>query len=189
MTWLFLYIAGGRLSRAELSGARLDGDVVEVGDAYMPADAVETREMRAASLRADVPAVLAVTRATAAWVHGALAEPPARHRVQRVSRARIHHVLDHRLLYRDQLLGADVVQCVAGLWLTTPERTLADLARDLQRGEPVAADVDALLSWRPALAAAAADLLASGRAVHYRQPAIAFLRDRAAGPGQAEVTR
>ena len=42
MSWPFLYFAGDRLSLAELACARLDGDVVEIGDAYMPADAVET---------------------------------------------------------------------------------------------------------------------------------------------------
>ena len=51
MSWPFLYFADDRLSTAELASARLDGDVVEVGEAYMPADAVETRELRAASLR------------------------------------------------------------------------------------------------------------------------------------------
>ena len=38
----FLYFADDRLSRAELSAACLDGDLVELGEAYIPADAVET---------------------------------------------------------------------------------------------------------------------------------------------------
>jgi hypothetical protein len=76
MSWPFLYFAGDRLSTAELARARLDGDLVEVGEAYMPTDAVETRELRAGSLRPMIPAALALTRRVAAWVHGALAEPP-----------------------------------------------------------------------------------------------------------------
>ena len=40
-----------RLSPAELSAACLDGDLVELGEAYIPADAVETRGLRAGSLR------------------------------------------------------------------------------------------------------------------------------------------
>ena len=39
----FLYFADDRLSAAELSAARLDGHLVELGEAYIPADAVETR--------------------------------------------------------------------------------------------------------------------------------------------------
>lgn len=176
MSWPFVYIAGDRLSLAELSGARLDGDLVELGDAYMPADAVETSELRAASLRGDIPDVLAVSRATAAWVHGALADAPGRHRVQRVSRLRINHVIDHRLLYRDQVLPADAVERIGGLWVTTPARTLGDLARDLQRGEDVRAAVEALAAWRPGLPADAADLLEAGPRAHYRRGAVAYLR-------------
>ena len=48
----FLYFADERLSPAELSAARLDGHLVELGEAYIPADAVETRGLRAGSLRA-----------------------------------------------------------------------------------------------------------------------------------------
>lgn len=64
--WPFLYFAGDRLSTAELTAARLDGDVVEIGEAFMPADAVETRELRAASLRSFVRDTLAVTHESAA---------------------------------------------------------------------------------------------------------------------------
>ena len=39
----FLYFADDRLSLAELSAAWLDGDLVELGEAYIPADAVETQ--------------------------------------------------------------------------------------------------------------------------------------------------
>jgi hypothetical protein len=61
----FLYFAGERLTACELSAARLDGDVVDVGEAFMPADAVETRELRAASLRSLLGDHLAATRFTA----------------------------------------------------------------------------------------------------------------------------
>lgn len=187
----FLYFAGERLSLTELASARLDGDLVEVGDAYMPTDAVETVELRAASLRASVPDAVAVTRQSAAWVHGATPDAPVRHTVQRRSSARPHHVLDPRLAYRDQLLEAEAVVCVAGLWTTTPERTLADLVRLLCAGEDVSSSVEALLAWRPGIAAAALRVLERGRAVHYKRPALAYLRARTeqAGDGQEEVTR
>jgi hypothetical protein len=46
----FLYFADDRLSSAELTAACLDGHLVSLGDAYMPADAVETRALGAGSL-------------------------------------------------------------------------------------------------------------------------------------------
>ena len=43
----FLYQIDDRLSLAELTAARLDGHLVELGEAYIPADAVETLGLRA----------------------------------------------------------------------------------------------------------------------------------------------
>ncbi len=186
MAWPFLYFAGDRLSGAELCAARLDGDVVEIGEAYMPADAVETRELRAGSMRERLSPALALTRESAAWVHGALAEAPVRHRVQRLSPRRIHHVFDVRLVYRDVALRVSDVQTIAGIAVTTPEKTLGDLARDLCGGADDAADaIGAMVAWRSDLAASAASALASGPPLHHKRAAIAYLRERA----QDEVTR
>ncbi len=186
MTWPFLYFAGERLSYAELAAARLDGDLIEVGEAFMPADAVETRELRAGSLRHLVPPTAAVTRWSAAWVHGAVTDPPSRHTVQRASHQRIHHVTDPRLAYRDQLLPPDEVIRVGGISLTPPARTLADLARDLHAGDADApALIQALIAWDPTLAAEAAAWLEHARPMHFKRPALASLRAWA----QEEVTR
>lgn len=195
MSWPFLYVAGERLSNAELTGARLDGDVVEVGDAFMPADAIETRELRAGSLRHRVTDALAVTRESAAWVHGAVPDAPARHTVQRRSPARLPHVIDARLAYRDQLLREGAVMCISGVWVTTPEHTLADLVRALCGGEGVRAYIGAMLEWRPQLANEALAALQRTGAVHFKRPALAYLRARIAAsvsPGsviQDDVTR
>ncbi|MBF4560920.1 SAM-dependent methyltransferase [Microbacterium sp. VKM Ac-2870] len=185
MSWPFLYFPDDRLSRAELSAARLDGDLVEIGEAYMPADAVETRELRAGSLRERISPELAVTRESAAWVHGAIAEPPARHRVQRCSAHRIHQVIDIGLVYRDHALKPGDAEIVSGVAVTTPEKTLGDLVRDLCAGSDTASVIDALLTWRPALAIRAADALDSGPPVHFKRAGVAYLRARA----QEEVTR
>ena len=45
------YLPGDRLMQPELSAARLDGHVVEMGEGYIPADVVEGPEARAAALR------------------------------------------------------------------------------------------------------------------------------------------
>ena len=129
MTNAFLYFAGHRLSIAELTAARLDGDVVDVGDAWMPSDAVETTEIRAGSLRLLAPDALTVSLVSAAWVHGAVNDPPARLTLCRTGNARLHHVFDRRIVVHDR--GVDRVdrRRYAGVWVTTPARTLADLAR------------------------------------------------------------
>lgn len=184
----FLYFAGDRLSVAELASARLDGDVVEVGEAYMPADAVETRDLRAGSLRRRMPEGLALIRESAAWVHGAVPDAPERHTVQRRTVARVHHVVDARLLYRDQLLGAGDDELIGGVWVTTPARTLADLVRGLQRGEDLSAYVEAMLRWDARVRDAAIEVLTRGSRPHKR-PAVAFLRAWAARAGQGDATR
>lgn len=176
MSWPFLYLADDRLSGAELTSARLDGDLVEIGEGYMPADAVETRELRAASLRPVVPPALAVVGESAAWVHGAISEPPARHTVQRRASGRLHTLADARLVYRDHPLPAGADECIAGVWISTPAHTLADLVRAAQAGDDVGASVDALLAWRPGLATAAITVLEHGRAVHFKRAALAYLR-------------
>jgi len=129
----FLYIPGAALSVAELSAARIDGHVVEVGDAYMPADAAETTALRAESIAGLVPDGYAVTHAAAAWIHGAITNLPARVAVQRTrpDRARPDHSL--RLECRDSIVDPADLMEVAGVDVTTPTRTLADLARCLDK--------------------------------------------------------
>ena len=128
--WPFLYFADDRLSTPELMAARLDGHLIEVGEGFMPADAVETRELRAASLRRVYAPGLAFTHESAAWVHGALTEVPRRHCVQRTGARRRPPLLDRRLRYRDGRLADRDVVIVSGVAVTVPERTLADLVRD-----------------------------------------------------------
>ncbi len=152
----FLYFADDRLSTAELSAARLDGHVIELGDAYIPADAVETTALRAGSLGAILGDTLAATHLTAAWIHGSLHDPPARHTVQRAVSRRLHHVIGQRLVYRDPAVGHDDLVLIGGVWVTSPTRTLADLARVADAAHEhaarlFAADVeglaDAAIAW------------------------------------------
>ncbi len=177
MTSPFLYFPDDRLSRPELMAARLDGHVVEIGDAYMPADAIETRELRAGSLRAAVGTQLALTHESAAWVHGAIDDPPHRHCVQRRTETRLHHVLDHRLRYRDLRLPPADGMNLAGVVVSTPARTLVDLIRDRvirdSSGEEV---VRRVVSRDPELVDAAIDWFHRAGPVHHKRAALAYLR-------------
>ncbi|MEN2740958.1 hypothetical protein ABCS02_24505 [Microbacterium sp. X-17] len=129
---LLLY-AGDRLTLAELCAARLDGDVVELGEAFLPADAVESAALRAQSLAPLLTPAVAITHASAAWVHGAIPEAPARHTLQRAVPWRPHHLWDRRFVYRDALLPADDVRELGGIAIASRERTVVDL---LRRGAP-----------------------------------------------------
>ncbi|GAA3208907.1 hypothetical protein [Microbacterium terregens] len=187
----FLYFADERLSQAELSAARLDGHLVELGDAYIPADAVETRELRAGSLRGILGETLAATHLSAAWVHGALHAPPARHTVQRAVSRRLHQVIGRRLLYRDLSVDPSDMMRISGVWVTDPVRTLADLSRIADDEYAQAARL--LADSVPGLAAGAMAWLASHGALPNKRSALAFLRGLAArepgSRGQDDVTR
>lgn len=169
----FLYFVGDRLSLAELSAARLDGDVVELGDAYIPADAVETRALRAGSLSGILGENLAATHLSAAWVHGVLPEPPVRHTVQRGVSRRLHRLPARNLVYRDLAVDAADLELIGGVLVTSPVRTLCDLARV---DDPAHRRAAALLSeGRGGLVHESIARLQQGVLPHKR-PAILFLR-------------
>lgn len=181
----FLYFADERLSSAELTAACLDGHLVALGDAYIPADAVETPALRAGSLARTLGDTLAATHLTAAWVHGGLPEPPVRHTVQRAVSRRLHVVPDRHVVYRDLAVAPEDLQLIGGVFVTRPDRTLSDLAR-----------VDDPEHVRAARLLAGADRDAVGRAIArleagvlpHKRAALACLRAVAAEL-QEDVTR
>jgi len=187
MTSPFLYFPGDRLSTAELSAARLDGDVVELGDAYIPADAVETQALRAGSLHAILGDALAATHLSAAWILGAIDEPPARHTVQRAVGHRLHHVMGRRIVYRDPSIAPDDLWRIGGVFVTTPRRTLADLARVPEDGFPEAAR--RLSDATPGLAREAMTWFSERKPVPHKRAALILLGELAERPRQEDVTR
>lgn len=125
----FLYFPSELLSRAELTAACLDGDLVGLGEGFVPADTIETAALRAASLRPLVGDRMAATHRSAAWIHGFVDETPARHDLQRISAHRLHEPVDRRFVYRDPRIPEEDLVRLGGVPVTTPARTVADLAR------------------------------------------------------------
>ncbi|QCQ15980.1 MULTISPECIES: type IV toxin-antitoxin system AbiEi family antitoxin [Microbacterium] len=125
----FLYFPSQLLSRAELTAACLDGDLVGLGEGFVPADTIETAALRAASLHPLVGERMAATHRSAAWVHGFIDEVPVRHDLQRISEHRLHEPVDRRFVYRDPRIPDDDLLRLGGVPVTTPARTVADLAR------------------------------------------------------------
>ncbi|WP_435744931.1 type IV toxin-antitoxin system AbiEi family antitoxin [Microbacterium sp. PMB16] len=129
----FLYLPSGRLSLAELSAARIDGHVVDIGDAYFPADLVEGPDVRASSLATLVRPGMAASGPSAAWIHGAGDSPPAVHHVKRAVDRRLRARTSTRLVFHDTVLPASDQQSIGGIAVSTPVRTMLDLATGLHR--------------------------------------------------------
>jgi hypothetical protein len=125
----FLFFADERLSLAELSAACLDGLLVPLGEGFMPADAAETPWMRARSLLPLLGERWAAVRASAAWIHGAVSEEPTPHHVQRAGPTRARALSNARTVFHDVRLEPVDVGEIAGVRVSSPGRTLVDLAR------------------------------------------------------------
>ena len=118
------------LSDAELRAAALDGEIVSLGDAYLPIDAPALPGDRArslAALRAD-PRLFAERR-SAAWVHGWCAEPAAASVAVNVA-ARVPSGVRRRTGARELVIDDGELVFCGGVRVTSPLRTLLDLARE-----------------------------------------------------------
>ena len=123
-----MYRPGGRLSLAELGAARLDGHVVEVGDAYMPADTVEGADARATSLAIGIPDRMAACGPTAAWIHGAGTAPPPVHHVRASGGLRLRPATRLSLVVHEPGLAAEEGMLIGGLVVASPLFTGMELA-------------------------------------------------------------
>jgi hypothetical protein len=125
------------LSPTELRAAELDGELVRLGDAYLPIDMPVGPRDRARSvteLRAD--SRLFAHRSTAAWIYGWCAEP-ARHTLAVSVLARVPSGTRMRTGARELVIDDDEVSNLGGAAVTTPTRTLLDLARDSDNQVPL----------------------------------------------------
>lgn len=146
-----LYLPGVRLSEAELSAARIDGHVVEVGDAYVPADLIEGSDVRASAVASLVRAGTAASGPTAAWIHGAGDGPPGVHHVRRCVERRIRATTNSRLVFHDTVVASSELESIGGILVTTPVRTMLDLATTVHRDPRV-------LTWMDKLALVSPDV-------------------------------
>ena len=181
---------GTRFSVAELRAACLDGELVPFGAGYLPADAPTPPLVRATAIAPCIASSYAFVRLTAAWIHGATDEPGDRWDVQRAVPWQTTRLVERGVRYRDQELPAEDALVLAGVTVSTPSRTLADLARDAVRD-----DRDArAAAIRLAACAGVREKAISWFRAHPRRKnavaAVALLRSlEAEGSGQDEVTR
>ncbi|MCI1018157.1 hypothetical protein HWD99_05930 [Microbacterium sp. C5A9] len=136
----FLYLPGGALTEPELTAARLDGDLFDIGEGFIPADLVEAPGTRAASIATLIPTDTAASGPTAAWIHGAGDAPPAIHHVRRAVERRIRANLPARVILHDTSVPPAELVRLGGVLVMSPARTMVDLALGLHRDE-------SLLRW------------------------------------------
>lgn len=120
---------------AELCGARLDGEVYQLADAWCPVDEVDGPTVRALAVGLLVPPRAIAERLTAAWVYGLVPEP-VRHQFCVDHGARTHVPVSPRVQLREVRCAPEDTRVIAGLRVTTPLRTVIDLARSPVPGRP-----------------------------------------------------
>lgn len=125
------------LPAAELRAAQLDGELGALGEGFLVTDSPDTPAARAESLAPRVPPRTILEGRSAAWVWGWTHEC-ASVRLCVPLTARIGSELRRSLGVREVSIEPDEVHELAGIAITSPERTLIDLARFDERDDIVA---------------------------------------------------
>ncbi|GAB3606366.1 hypothetical protein GCM10027413_17750 [Conyzicola nivalis] len=129
MSRLAPVLHAGDLPLAELCAARLDGELFGADEAFLPIDVGVGPLERATAAGRFWPGRLIAERATAAWIWGAMPDPPLRHQLCASKDARARPPVPARSTVREVTIAPDEYAYVATLRVTTPLRTLVDLAR------------------------------------------------------------
>jgi hypothetical protein len=117
------------LPLAELCAARLDGELYPIGDGYSPVDLPEDAEQRARAIIELCPDRIIAEQRSAAWIWGASDFPPPRHELCASLGARSKSAVPRRSTVREVIIDdSDIVE-LGGIRVTTPLRTILDLAR------------------------------------------------------------
>ncbi len=128
---------------------RLEGVVVSLDECFLPVDARAWSSERAAALSELVRAGyggndhplavlsrLIVEGLSAAWIWGALDEPPAVHQLCVPPQIRLRSVATPRIRIRERRIVRDEMVLFGELQVTSVSRTLFDLLRSTRWGEP-----------------------------------------------------
>ena len=117
------------LPLAELQAAQLDGELCRVGELWCAIDEPDGFVVRATSLGLSWPKRYIAERRSAAWVWGALDMPPLAHDLCASLGARTRPQPGARVNMREVSIDSTEIVEIGGLLVTTPLRTMTDLAR------------------------------------------------------------
>lgn len=174
------------LPLAELTAARLDGELYGVADCFCPVDITADAAVRAAALRAELPHErLIAEQHSAAWIWGALDRAPRPHRLAAAIGARVGRRSSSWMRVREVVIAPDDCLEVAGLGVTRPLRTALDLLRAPSFGPEERAIVAALMAIGGFDAEQCARGIDSRRNLPHKHEAVVRLRS----VGQPELTR
>lgn len=132
------------LPAAELSAARLDGELFALGEGFAPVDGVDDAHHRGYSLAALLPSRFVAERRTAAWVHGAFLDVPRQPEFCVDIAARYRVIGPRRISVREVVFAPGDVVMRGGIQVTSPRRTAIDLLR--RDGELSGADATAVIA-------------------------------------------
>jgi hypothetical protein len=121
-------LTDGDLPEPELRAAALDGQVYAVGDSWRSVAEIDDHVGRAIAVGFALGAGVVAAERTAAWVWGARGPAPLPHSGLVVSPARVKH-RGRGSVIRQVVIDDDEIVTVHGLSVTTPVRTVVDLAR------------------------------------------------------------
>jgi hypothetical protein len=183
------YRPGALLSQQELSAARLDGLLVEVGEGYMPADLPEDAGARATALAPILSAGYAASGPTAAWVHGVGDAPPQRHHLQRAADRRPRVELRRNVVMHEGQVPPGDLTFVAAVPVTTPLRTLTDLVLTSSRYRECAVWMRSMAEACPALVPQVQTLLAGRSRMPGKRAALATVSELLNERGQDQAAR
>jgi hypothetical protein len=122
-------LCGTDLPEAELQAARLDGELYAVSECFSPVDVISDRQNRGRSLSLVLPRRVIAEQLTAAWVLGAVSFPPHPHQLCADVGARVRSPNSGRATVREVVIDEADLLIFGGLRVTTPLRTVVDLAR------------------------------------------------------------
>lgn len=122
-------LSANDLPFAELLAARLDGELFRIDDCFAPVDEIEQPAHRARALRAGLPERLIAEQRSAAWIWGALDAPPRIHELCAAIGARTRSPSVSWIRLREVVIEPNEITTIDGMQLTTPLRTVVDLAR------------------------------------------------------------
>jgi hypothetical protein len=130
------------LPMAELGAARLDGEVYALADGWCSLDQADAAATRAVAAGLLVPVRAIAERMTAAWIYG-VAPLPSPHQFCVDQGARAHIPPSAQLQLREVTCPPEDMVELAGRRVTTPLRTICDIARTIPAGT---ADVESVLA-------------------------------------------
>ena len=176
------------LPPAELRAAELDGELFAIDGCWSPIDEPDRTSQRALALAVQLPDRVILERRSAAWVWGLLAAPPRPHELCTAIGARVR-TGDGWPAAREVVIDDDETATISGIRVTTPLRTVVDLARFGTAFDDELAR--RLLAFGRVTVADCCDAMDRRRNLPGKRLAIERLTalDQLEGPSQPELTR